>query len=62
MLLLSRKRNERIIINGNIVITVTEIHGEKVRLGFEAPDSVSIDREEVYLQKAAYLDRLGHTD
>ena len=37
MLVLSRKRNESIVIDGSIVITVIEIRGDKVRLGIEAP-------------------------
>ena len=48
MLVLSRKKNERIIINDNITITVVDVRGDKVRLGFEAPKDVQIHREEVY--------------
>ncbi len=48
MLVLSRKKNESIVINENIVITVIEIRGDKVRLGIEAPRDVSIHRSEVY--------------
>lgn len=48
MLVLSRKRNESIIINDNIVITVVEIRGDKVRLGVEAPKEVPVHRREVY--------------
>jgi carbon storage regulator len=48
MLVLSRKKNETIIINGNITITVVEIRGDKVRLGINAPRDVSVHREEVY--------------
>ena len=48
MLVLSRKKNESIIINDNIVITVVEIRGDKVRLGFDAPKDVPIHRQEVY--------------
>jgi len=47
MLVLSRKRNETIIINGDIRITVVDIRGNQVRLGIEAPDSVGIFREEL---------------
>lgn len=47
MLVLSRKKNERIVISGGIVITVAEIRGDKVRIGIEAPADVVIDREEV---------------
>ncbi len=48
MLVLSRKVNETIIINDNIVITVVDIRGDKVRLGVEAPKDVPVHRQEVY--------------
>ncbi len=48
MLVLSRKKNESIIINNDIVITVVEIRGDKVRLGIVAPKDVPVHREEVY--------------
>jgi carbon storage regulator len=48
MLVLSRKINESIVINSDIVITVVEIRGDKVRLGIVAPKDVPVHREEVY--------------
>ncbi len=48
MLVLSRHWNERIVIGDDIVITVVEIRGDKVRLGIEAPIQVPIHRQEVY--------------
>ena len=48
MLVLSRKRGERIVIADNIVITVIDIRGDKVRLGIQAPDEIPIHRKEVY--------------
>lgn len=48
MLVLSRKRDERIVIGGNIVITVIEVRGDKVRLGITAPVDVPVHRQEVY--------------
>lgn len=48
MLVLSRKKNEKIIINDDISITVVEIRGDKVRLGIEAPREVPVHRGEVY--------------
>lgn len=47
MLVLSRKKNESIVINGNIVITVVEIRGDKIRLAINAPKDVPVHREEV---------------
>jgi carbon storage regulator len=48
MLVLSRKKNESIVINNDVVITVIEIRGDKVRLGIVAPKEVAVHREEVY--------------
>lgn len=48
MLVLSRKRKEKIVIGDSITITVIEILGDKVRLGIEAPLDVTVHREEVY--------------
>lgn len=47
MLVLSRKRNESIVINDNIVVTIVDVRGDKVRIGIEAPRDVSVHREEV---------------
>ncbi|MBC7966568.1 MAG: carbon storage regulator CsrA [Fuerstia sp.] len=47
MLVLSRKRNESVIINDNIVVTVIDVRGDKVRIGIEAPRDVSVHRQEV---------------
>lgn len=48
MLVLSRKKNESIIINDDITIVVVEIRGDKVRLGVESPKEVPVHRKEVY--------------
>ncbi len=48
MLVLSRKLNESIVINNDIVITVVEVRGDKVRLGIVAPKDVPVHREEIY--------------
>ena len=48
MLVLSRKKNESIVINDDITIVVVEIRGDKVRLGVEAPKEVPVHRREVY--------------
>lgn len=47
MLVLSRKINEKIVINGNIVITVVRIDRDQVRVGIEAPDEIPILRGEL---------------
>lgn len=48
MLVLSRKKDEKIIIGDTITLMVIEIRGDKVRLGIEAPKEVSVHRQEVY--------------
>ena len=48
MLVLSRKKNESIVINNEITVVVVEIRGDKVRLGIEAPKEVPVHRREVY--------------
>ena len=48
MLVLSRKKNESIVINNDIIVTVVEIRGDKVRLGIVAPKEVPVHRQEVY--------------
>ncbi len=61
MLVLSRKKDEKIIIGDNITVMVIEIRGDKVRLGINAPRDVTVHRQEVYEaiqrenQKAAQL-------
>jgi carbon storage regulator len=48
MLVLSRQRDESIMIGDNIVITVVDVRGDKVRLGIEAPTEIPVHRHEVY--------------
>lgn len=50
MLVLSRKERESVIVGNDVRVTVVAIRGDKVRLGFEAPSSVVIHREEVWLE------------
>jgi len=52
MLVLSRKINERLVIGENIVITIVNIRGDKVRIGIDAPKDVAVDRQEVAEKKA----------
>ena len=62
MLVLSRHRDESIMIGDNVVITIVDIRGDKVRLGIDAPQDIPVHRQEVYdaiqreNQKAAELD------
>jgi carbon storage regulator len=48
MLVLSRKKNESIVVDDRIVNTVVEVRGDKVRLGIQAPRDVPVHRSEVY--------------
>ncbi len=48
MLVLSRQRDQSIIIGDNIVITIVDVRGDKVKLGIEAPREISVHRQEVY--------------
>lgn len=50
MLALSRKKNEAVIINNNVEITILEVKGDQVKIGIAAPREVPIYRKEVYLQ------------
>lgn len=47
MLVLSRQKNESIVIGGNIVVTIVDVRGDKVRIGIEAPREVSVHRKEI---------------
>lgn len=48
MLVLSRHRDESIIIGDNIVVTIVDVRGDKVRLGIDAPTEIPVHRREVY--------------
>ncbi|NLL06443.1 MAG: carbon storage regulator CsrA [Clostridiaceae bacterium] len=50
MLVLTRKKNESIVINDNIEITIVDVQGDQVRIGINAPKSVSIYRKEIFLE------------
>lgn len=48
MLVLSRKRGERIVIGNDVELVVVSVHGDRVKLGFRAPNDVAIHREEIH--------------
>ena len=71
MLVLSRQRDESIMIGDNIVVTIVDIRGDKVRLGINAPSEIPVHRQEVYdaiqrelqagqQQKVAEVDRVAY--
>ncbi|MHC5022827.1 MAG: carbon storage regulator CsrA [Planctomycetota bacterium] len=65
MLVLSRQRDETIMIGDDVELTIVDIRGDKVRLGIKAPSHVAVHRKEVYdaikreNEEAARLDQLG---
>lgn len=48
MLVLSRRRDESIMIGKDITVTIVDVRGDKVRVGIDAPQSISVHREEVF--------------
>lgn len=47
MLVLSRKEGEKIMIGDNVVVTIVRVHGERVRVGIEAPPQIHVVRSEL---------------
>jgi len=58
MLVLSRKKNESIVIGEDVMIYVVEILGDKVRIGVEAPKEVSVHRREVSVHRREVFDAI----
>jgi carbon storage regulator len=56
MLVLSRKLTEAIVINDTVRVTIVAVHGDRVRLGIEAPRSVTVDRAEVHERRMQFVD------
>jgi carbon storage regulator len=48
MLVLSRQRNESIMIGEDVVVTIIDVRGDRVRLGIDAPTEIPVHRREVY--------------
>ena len=62
VLVLSRKRHEKITIGDDITIAIVEIRGDKVRIGIEAPADIPVHREEVHRKIQAELARLAQSE
>ena len=62
MLVLTRKLNQFIKIGNNIEVTLVEIRGDQIRLGFTAPGDVVVDRKEIWLQKQTEKQTEKQTD
>ncbi len=63
MLILTRRPGENIVVGDDIVISVIEVRGDAVRVGIEAPQSLQVHREEVWLElKAANTDAASAQD
>jgi carbon storage regulator len=52
VLVLSRKQGESVVIGNDILVTVLEVRGDQIRLGIDAPRSITVHRQEVYIQVA----------
>ena len=53
MLVLSRKKGESVVVNGNITIVVVDVRGDKARIGIEAPADVAVYRSEILTKNAS---------
>ena len=53
MLIVTRRPNEKVMIGDDIVVTILGVKGNQVRVGFDAPRSVNVDREEVRTRRIA---------
>ena len=62
MLVLTRKKEQSIIINDNIEITILDVQGDQVRIGINAPKSISIYRKEIFLEIQEENTKAAKTD
>lgn len=59
MLVLTRRVGEEIIIGDNIRVKIVSIKGDRIRVGIEAPESVSVDRAEIFARRAEFAPRMA---
>jgi len=59
MLVLTRKVGQEIVIGDQIRITITQVRGDKVRIGITAPPEVLVDREEVHERRREFAELIG---
>jgi carbon storage regulator len=57
MLVLSRKQGEEIVIDGRIIVRIVEVHGNRVRVGIEAPKEIEVHRREIFDDNQFLSDR-----
>ena len=64
MLVLSRQKDESIIIGDDVEITIVDVRGDKVRLGINAPREISVHRKEIYeaIQREKQANKAGTGD
>ncbi len=62
MLVLTRKVGQEIIIGDHIRITITQVKGDKVRIGIDAPADISVDRQEVHERRREFAELIGLAD
>jgi carbon storage regulator len=60
MLVLTRRPGEEIVIDGRIRLTVVSVHGDRVRIGIEAPPSVIVDRQEIHERRKRRPEEVPH--
>jgi carbon storage regulator len=59
MLVLTRRANETVVIDGEIEVTVLGVHGDRVRLGIKAPPTLRVDRLEIHHRRAEHEEALS---
>lgn len=62
MLVLTRKKDQSIVINDDIEITILDVQGDQVRIGINAPRNISIHRKEIFLQIAEENKKASEVD